>query len=194
MAAGRAGAAAWQKRLLEQLQAAKVSLRPPVSAAANDGTSASPKEAKCIDERLEPNWIPWIIGACLAGGSLHMSLRAKTCACAPVHGRWRQAARPKSRTIFPNLRLAPTPPIWNKTMTTPATDGKMLVNALYHSAVGSGLAAGYARLSKMAIGGSPPKLDFTPCDVGMVVVDGALAMDTKDMVIKQGLIPADILK
>ena len=72
-------------------------------------------------------------------------------------------------------------------MTTPATDGKMLVNALYH-------AAGYARLGKMAIGGSPPKLDFTPRDVGMVVVDIALAMATKDMVIKQGLIPADILK
>ena len=45
-------------------------------------------------------------------------------------------------------------------MTTPATDGKMLVNALYHSAVVSGIAAGYARLGKMAIGGSPPKLDF----------------------------------
>ena len=33
VAAGRAGAAARQKRLLEQLQAAKESLRPPVSAA-----------------------------------------------------------------------------------------------------------------------------------------------------------------
>ena len=51
-------------------------------------------------------------------------------------------------------------------MTTPATDGKMLVNALYHSAVVSGLAAGYARLGKMAIVGSPPKLDFTSRDVG----------------------------
>ena len=79
-------------------------------------------------------------------------------------------------------------------MTTPATDGKMLVSALYHSAVVSGLAAGYARLGKMAIGGSPPKLDFTPRDVGMVVVDVALAMATKDMLIKQGFIPADILK
>ena len=28
------------------------------------------KEAKRTDERPEPNWIPWIIGACLAGGSL----------------------------------------------------------------------------------------------------------------------------
>ena len=46
VAAGRAGAAARQKRLLEQLQAAKESLRPPVSAADNEGTSASPKEAK----------------------------------------------------------------------------------------------------------------------------------------------------
>ena len=46
VAAGRAGAAARQKRLLGQLQSAKESLRPPVSVADNDGTSASPKEAK----------------------------------------------------------------------------------------------------------------------------------------------------
>ena len=70
MAAGRAGAAARRKRLLEQLQAVKESLRPPVSAAYNDGTSASPKEAKRTDERPEPNWIPWTIRACLVGGSL----------------------------------------------------------------------------------------------------------------------------
>ena len=82
-------------------------------------------------------------------------------------------------------------------MTTPATDGKMLLNALYHGAVVSGLAARYAWLGKMAIGVAPPpptKLDFTPRDVGMVVVNVALAMATKDMLIKQGLIPADILK
>ena len=79
-------------------------------------------------------------------------------------------------------------------MTTPATDGKMLVNALYHSAVVSGLAVGYARLGKMAIGGPPPKLDFTPRDIGMVVVDVALAMASKDVLIKQGVLPADIMK
>ena len=56
--------------LLEQLQAAKESLRSPANAADNDGTSASPKEAKRTDEWPEPNWIPWIIGSCLAGGSL----------------------------------------------------------------------------------------------------------------------------
>lgn len=70
----------------------------------------------------------------------------------------------------------------------------MLVNALYHSAVVSGLAMGYARIGKMAIGGPPPKLDFTPRDIGMVVVDVALAMATKDMLIKQGILPPDIMK
>ena len=74
------------------------------------------------------------------------------------------------------------------------TDGKAIVNALYHSAVVSGLAMGYAKLGKMVIGGAPPKLDFTPRDVGMVVVDVSLAMVTKDMLIKQGIIPADIMK
>ena len=69
-------------------------------------------------------------------------------------------------------------------MTTPATDGKMLVYGLYHSAVVSGLAAGYARLDKMATEGSRPKIDFTPRDVGTVVVDVALAMANKDMLIK----------
>ena len=90
MATGRAGAAARQKRLLEQLQAAKESLRLPVSAADSDGTSASPKEAKRTDERPAPNWIPWTIGACLAWGSLayvfageNMRLRASPASVAP---------------------------------------------------------------------------------------------------------------
>ena len=79
-------------------------------------------------------------------------------------------------------------------MTTPGTDGKMIVNALYHSAIVSGLATGYARLGKIAMGDSPPKLDFTPRDVGMVVLEVALAMGTKDLLTKQGIIPADIMK
>ena len=58
VASGRAGVAARQKRLLEQLQAAKKSLRRPVSAADNGGTSSPPKEAKppkLTDERPEHN-------------------------------------------------------------------------------------------------------------------------------------------
>lgn len=70
----------------------------------------------------------------------------------------------------------------------------MLVNTLYHSVIISSLAAGYARLGKTAIGEGPSKLDFTPHDVGMVVVDLALAMATKDSVIKQGFIPDNIMK
>ena len=70
-------------------------------------------------------------------------------------------------------------------MTTTATDGEMLFNALFHSAVVSGLEEGCARLGKMAIGGSPLKLDFSLRDGGMVVVDVTLAMATKDMLIKR---------
>ena len=46
----------------------------------------------------------------------------------------------------------------------------------------------------MVIRGASPKLDFTARDVGMVVVDVSLAMAAKDILIKQGVIPADIMK
>ncbi|MEW8148445.1 MAG: hypothetical protein AB2794_14760 [Candidatus Thiodiazotropha endolucinida] len=101
VAAGRAGAAARQKRLLEQLQAAKESLRPPVSAADNDGTSASPKEAKRTDERPEPNWIPWIIGACLAGGSLAYVFAGEN---------MRLRASPASMAAGPEAKVQDKPP------------------------------------------------------------------------------------
>ena len=99
VAAGRAGAAARQKRLLEQLQAAKESLRPPVSAADNNGTCASPKQAKCTDERPEPNWIPWIIGACLAGASLAYVFAGKN---------MRLRASPASMTAGPEAKVQDT--------------------------------------------------------------------------------------
>ena len=60
---------------------------------------------------------------------------------------------------------------------------------------------GYARLGKTAVEGgggggwsSLPKLDYTPRDLGMVALDVALATGTKDVLIKQGIIPADIMK
>ena len=101
VAAGRAGAAARQKRLLEQLQAAKESLRPPVSAADNDGRSASPKEAKRTDERPEPYWIPWIIGACLAGGSLAYVFAGEN---------MRLRASPASMAAGPEVKVQDKPP------------------------------------------------------------------------------------
>ena len=42
-------------------------------------------------------------------------------------------------------------------MSTPSTDEKMLVNAAYHSAVSSGLAASHARLGEMVLTGATPK-------------------------------------
>ena len=77
---------------------------------------------------------------------------------------------------------------------TPSADGKQLVNAAYHSAVVGGLSIGFAALSKKILKGATPKLDFAPYDLGMVILDMGLAMFTKDMLVKQGLIPDDILK
>ena len=79
-------------------------------------------------------------------------------------------------------------------MSTPSTDGKQLVNSAYHAAVVSGLAIGYAALGKKIMKGATPKLDFAPYDVGMVIMDVGLAMATKDILVKQGILPADILK
>ena len=53
---------------------------------------------------------------------------------------------------------------------------------------------GYAQLGKKLLKGATPRLDFSTYDVGMVVLDVGLAMATKDMLIKQGIITADILK
>ena len=44
------------------------------------------------------------------------------------------------------------------------------------------------------MGVNTQKLDFTPCEVGMVVADIALAMATKDFLVKQKLTPADIMQ
>ena len=48
--------------------------------------------------------------------------------------------------------------------------------------------------SQMVFKGPLPRLDLTPRDAGMVVLDLSAAMATKDMLIKQGLIPSDIVK
>lgn len=79
-------------------------------------------------------------------------------------------------------------------MSTPSADGKQLVNLAYHSAVVGGLAIGYATLGKKIMKTATPKLDLAPYDFGMVIVDVGLAMATEDMLVKQGIIPADILK
>ena len=79
-------------------------------------------------------------------------------------------------------------------MATSSADGKMLVNALYHGITVTGIAIVYSRLGRMMIGGQTPKLDYTPRDFGMAAIYMSLAIATKDILIKQGMIPADILK
>ena len=113
VAAGRAGAAARQKRLLEQRQAANESLRP------GDGTSVSVPDRAAkehfvrvtarlpvfrtgnADIRPKHNWIPWIKGACLAGGSLVYTLR-----------NMRLRARPTSFAAEPAPKVQDKPPNW----------------------------------------------------------------------------------
>ena len=77
-------------------------------------------------------------------------------------------------------------------MSTPPT-GKNIANDLYHAAIVGGLVIGYVKFRQMVFKGSLPRLDLTPRDAGMVVLDLSAAMATKDMLIKQGLIPFDIV-
>ena len=71
---------------------------------------------------------------------------------------------------------------------------KNLANDLYHAAVVGGIAIGYAKLSQMLLKGPLPRLDFTPRDAAMAIMDLSAAMATKDLLIKQGVIPSDIVK
>ena len=75
-----------------------------------------------------------------------------------------------------------------------AIDGKQIVNMLYHAAVESLLTVGYSELSSKIFRRQAPKLDFNMKDFGMITIDILMAMATKDMLIKQGIIPADIMK
>ena len=115
VAAGRAALPPGKKRLLELLHAAKESLRPLVSAADNDGTSAPPNEAKPqkrTDERPahNHNWVPWIIGDCLARGFTCVYL----CGRSPrkhIYARQSVVAgpAPKVQDKPPQLKACPDP-------------------------------------------------------------------------------------
>ena len=73
-------------------------------------------------------------------------------------------------------------------------DGKQIVNMLYHAGVKTVLTVGYADIARKLLRRPPPKVDFNMGDVGMLSLDILLAMATRDMLIKQGIIPADIMK
>ncbi|CAC5364120.1 unnamed protein product [Mytilus coruscus] len=73
-------------------------------------------------------------------------------------------------------------------------DGKQIANMLYHAGVETLLTVGYAEIGKKVLRRPAPKVDFNVNDVVMLSIDILLAMATKDMLIKQGIIPADIMK
>ncbi len=74
------------------------------------------------------------------------------------------------------------------------TDKKQIVNTLYHAGVETVLTIGYAELGRKLLKRPPPKVDFNISDIGMLSIDILLAMVTKDMLVKQGIIPDDIMK
>jgi len=71
---------------------------------------------------------------------------------------------------------------------------KNLINTLYHGAVVSGLALGYSQLGRMLLRTAPTRLEPTGRDVGMLVFDVTAALATRDWLVQQGILPADIMK
>lgn len=71
---------------------------------------------------------------------------------------------------------------------------KNIVNTVYHAAVVSGLSIGFAQLSKMLIKATTPKLAPTPYDIGMNIVYVSSALMVKDILVKQKIIPEDIIQ
>ena len=71
-------------------------------------------------------------------------------------------------------------------------DGKAIANTLNHAALVGGFAIGYAKLGQMAIKGPLPKLDLTPRDSGLLLMNVSLAILTKDELIRHKLIPSKL--
>ena len=73
------------------------------------------------------------------------------------------------------------------------SDRKNVINLVYHAAVVSGLSVGYTLAAKSLLKFRPPdmgKLDFQ--DGAKFVGIIAASMATKDMLVKQGIIPDNI--
>ena len=64
----------------------------------------------------------------------------------------------------------------------------------YHAGVETVLTVGYAEIGRKIFKRPAPKVDFNIGVIGMLSIDILLAMATRDMLVKQGIIPADIMK
>ena len=65
---------------------------------------------------------------------------------------------------------------------------------LCHAGVETVLTAGYAEIARKLLKRPPPKADFNIGDVAKLSLDKLLAMTARDMLIIQGIIPADSMK
>ena len=74
------------------------------------------------------------------------------------------------------------------------SDEKQIVNTLYHAGVQTVLVIRYAEIGKKVFKIRQTKVDLNLKDVGMLTAEVLLAMVTKDMLVKQGIIPANIMK
>ena len=74
-----------------------------------------------------------------------------------------------------------------------AIDGKQIANMFYYAGVETLLTVGYSELGKKLLRRPAPQVDFNMGDIVMLSIDILLAMATRDMLIKQGIIPADIM-
>jgi len=80
-------------------------------------------------------------------------------------------------------------------MATPPPYKKDLGNLLYHSAVVDGLSVGYSKVGKKL-------LKMKPADLGRLDIEEsaklagtvAVALWTQDMLVKQGIIPTNIIR
>ena len=73
-------------------------------------------------------------------------------------------------------------------------DGKVIANTLYHAGVLSVLTIGYSEIIKKLLKKPAPKIDLNMNDIAMLSIDISLAVATRDALVKQGIIPADIMK
>lgn len=71
-----------------------------------------------------------------------------------------------------------------------STDQKTIINMLYHAGVDAALMVVYAEIGKKIFKKQTPRVDFNI----MLPIDVLLATATKEVLIKQGIIPADISK
>ena len=80
-------------------------------------------------------------------------------------------------------------------MATPSPYAKDLGNLLYHSAVVGGLSVGYSMVARKVLKMKVADLGRLDVEDGAKIIGTiALALWTQDMLVKQGIIPANIIK